>query len=131
MNIMIASGRIGKDIELKSIPSTGKSVLENTIAVYDGKHNGESKTVWINFTAWEKTAELIQTHFKKGDMIGLVGKYQSQSFDKKEGGKGYKNFLLVSSIEFYPNKKADNVPSGVQSPEVDNQPNPFDDSMPF
>lgn len=119
MNIVYISGRLGKEPELKST-SNGKTFVQGSIAV-----TGYSKeiTYWINFQAWEKTAELISKYFTKGDMIGLKGEMQISSYETKDGDKKTNTFVKVDSIEFYPKPKKEE-----QKPPD----NPFrDDDIPF
>ena len=55
-------GRITKDLDLKQTQS-GKAVLNNSIAVnrpFKNKQTGEREADFINFVAFDKTAEIIK-----------------------------------------------------------------------
>lgn len=79
-NILILAGRLTKDPEIKKTNS-GKSVAKFSIAVNEYK----DKTTFVNCTAWEKMADLIGNHYKKGMMILVKGslaidKYEDKSY---------------------------------------------------
>lgn len=99
MNIVILAGRLVKDPETRYTNSK-KAVCSFTIAVEDGKdQNGERRSQFISCVAWEKTAELIDQYFTKGEPISVTGKITSRSYEK-DGRKVYVTEVRVSSIEF-------------------------------
>lgn len=75
-NILILAGRLTKDPEIKKTNS-GKSLVKFSIAVNEYK----DKTTFVNCTAWEKLAESIGNHYKKGMLILVKG---SLAIDKSE-----------------------------------------------
>jgi single-strand DNA-binding protein len=99
MNVVVISGNLGRDPEIQATNS-GKSVLRNSIAVrgYDGN------PIWINITAWGKTAELIAQYFNKGNKIGVRGSLNTSKYDDKEGRTVYQTFVNVQEIDFMQNK---------------------------
>lgn len=127
MNKCILIGRITKDVELKKTP-TDVSVVSNTIAVTRNfKTNGEYESDFINFVAYRTTADLITKYCKKGDRIGLTGRWQNRSYDNQNGVKVYVSELIVEDIEFLQEKKE-------PKQEEPKQNNPFDiptDDLPF
>ena len=104
MNIVILSGRLTKDPDIRyTIPK--KAVASFSLAVDDGKDkDGNRKTQFLNCVAWEKTAELLDQYFKKGDGLTVNGKLTSRSYEK-DGKKQYVTEVLVSGIEFPLSKK--------------------------
>ncbi len=101
MNKAILLGRITKDLELKHTAS-GLAVLKFTVAVNRFK-KGEAD--FINCLAWDKTAELINTYFKKGSLIAIEGRIQTGSYDNKEGKKVYTTEVVVERMHFTGEKK--------------------------
>lgn len=61
------------------------------------------KTEWHKITAWNKKANVVKDHVKKGDTLYLEGRIQTSSYDDKDGVKRYSteiicdNFLFLSS----------------------------------
>ena len=118
MNHVILSGRLTKDPEIR-YTSNNKAVASLTLAVDDGKDkDGERKTQYIPCVAWEKTAELIDKHFLKGDPLTVIGKLSVRSYEK-DGQKKYVTEVVVSGIEFPMTRRRDDAdktaPSGAFS----------------
>lgn len=99
MNLVILTGRLVRDPETRYTNSK-KAVCTFTVATDDGKdQNGERRSQFISCVAWEKTAELIDQYFVKGDPISVTGKITSRSYEK-DGRKVYVTEVRVSSFEF-------------------------------
>lgn len=99
MNHVIISGRLTKDAEIR-YTSNKKAVASFTLAVDDGKdQNGGRKAVFIPCVAWEKTAELIDQYFRKGDGLTVIGKISVRSYDK-DGQKRFVTEVVATGIEF-------------------------------
>lgn len=106
MNVCTFIGRLGKDPEMKYTTS-GKAVVSFSLGVNrDGK---KDETDWINFVAWEKTAEIIGKHCNKGDLIGVTGSLQQRSWEK-DGQKRTVHEVKVNRIDFCGGKKGDSAP---------------------
>lgn len=86
-----ATGRLGDDPELRFTPG-GKAVAEFRMACDENKKNGDSwekvSTTWLRVTLWEKDAEAVAEHIKKGDLVTVIGSLTVREYDKKDGGKG-------------------------------------------
>ena len=118
MNHVILSGRLTKDPEIR-YTNNNKAVASLTLAVDDGKDkDGERKTQYIPCVAWEKTAELIDKHFLKGDPLTVIGKISVRSYEK-DGQKKYVTEVVVNGIEFPMTRRRDDAdkptPSGTFS----------------
>ena len=93
-------GRITKDIELQTT-KTGTEYAKFTVAVNRKKDkNGEQKADFVDCTAWGKTAAFVQKYFKKGDGIVVEGRFESDTYDAKDGTKRTKWGVSVDNIEF-------------------------------
>lgn len=105
MNKVIISGRFTKDPEIRYTQSK-KAIATFRLAVDDGKgKDGEKKTQFIDFEAWESRAELIDQYFKKGDPIDIIGKIVSENWTDKDGNKRTTTKVRVERIE-WPLQKA-------------------------
>lgn len=105
MNKVIISGRFTKDPEIRYTQSK-KAIASFRLAVDDGKgKDGEKKTQFIDFEAWEARAELIDRYFTKGDPIQIIGKVVSENWTDKDGNKRTTTKVRVESIE-WPLQKA-------------------------
>jgi single-strand DNA-binding protein len=69
----------------------------------DKEGKAVEKTEWHRIVAWNKTAEIIKNHVKKGDHLYLEGKIKTNSWEDKEGVKRQSteihcdNFMFLSS----------------------------------
>ena len=97
MNNCSFIGRLGKDPDMR-YTTNGKAVVAFSLGVNrDGKND---ETDWINFVAWEKTADLIAKYFHKGDLIGVTGSLQQRNFEDKDGNKRTVHEVKVNRIDF-------------------------------
>jgi single-strand DNA-binding protein len=81
---------------------------------YRNKEGEEvSKTEWHRIVVWNKGAEIVKNHVKKGDALYVEGKITTNSWDDKEGNKHYStevicdNFLFLSPRNNGEEQKAD------------------------
>lgn len=101
MNKILLVGRITKDLELNTT-STGKSVCEFSIAVNRDKDNAD----FINIQVWNAPAENLVQYQGKGNQITVEGQLRTQTYEKQDGTKGYKTYVLANSIEYLDSKNA-------------------------
>lgn len=115
-----------KDVELRWTQS-GKAVISFTVACNrNGDNNGAD---FINCVAWQKTAEFIQKHFSKGDMILLHGRLQQRNWEDSNGNKRTAHEVVVESVNFCGSKNGGNSQpvSGSGFTELPDN----DDDLPF
>lgn len=79
MNIIAVSGRLTRDPELRYTTS-GKAVTSFTVAV--DRPGVKDKTDFIDCVAWEKKAEFVSRHFRKGKRIEVSGVLTTRSYEK-------------------------------------------------
>lgn len=110
MNHVILTGRLTKDPEIRYTDSK-KAVASFTLAVDDGKgRDGERRSQFIPVVAWEKTAELIDQFFKKGDPLTVIGRITVRSYEK-DGAKRWATEVVASGIEFPLTRRSDSDPA--------------------
>ena len=141
MNEVILLGRIGQKPELKQT-GPGLAYLGFSIAIseYKGKDElGNSKydTVWVNCTAFQKTAELIAKYTDKGHRVLIRGRLSVSEYEK-DGVKRKDIKVIVDNAEFIEKKeeqagKPPIVPGKESKPVTNNQIVGIedDDSLPF
>lgn len=94
-NRLILAGHLTRDPEGKHTPS-GTFVSEFGIAVNDHR----DKTMFIDCTAFNKTAELVTGHLVKGRAVLLEGKLQLDQWTNQEGQKRSKHCMVVDRVTF-------------------------------
>ena len=106
-NLVVLSGRITHDLELRTTPN-GVSVTTFNIAVDRRYKQGEDKqTDFITVVAWRGTAEFICNHFSKGSMIGIEGSIQTRKYQDKEGNNRTAFEVVANNVQFMEAKRTD------------------------
>ncbi len=82
MNTVIMMGNLTRNPEMR-YTQDGKAVASFSIAVRINENN----TSFFEWSAWEKTAEFICEHFKKGNRILVEGRAVQDRWDDKDSGK--------------------------------------------
>ena len=102
MNQCNFTGRLTTDPEFKNV--NGKSLVSFTLAVQETK----DKAHFFGFTAWEKTADVINQYCKKGNKILVECQAMQETWDGQDGKKQSKTKFRVNKVEFLESKKAAN-----------------------
>jgi single-strand DNA-binding protein len=102
VNKVILLGNVGKDPEVKFLPS-GSAVANFSIATSERfKDKGgewQDKTEWHNLAAYGKVAEIIRDYVKKGSKLYVEGRLTTRSWDDKESGKKvYRTEIVVNDL---------------------------------
>ncbi|MGL4522246.1 MAG: single-stranded DNA-binding protein [Bacilli bacterium] len=106
MNATQLIGRPVKDIEL-SYTQNGMAIAVFTLAVqrsYTNKQTGEKESDFIRCKAFQKTAETLANHVKKGHKVGIQGQIQTGSYDDQDGKKVFTTDVIVQQVTFLENK---------------------------
>ena len=122
MNQVNLVARIGKEIELKYLPS-GSAIASFSVAInQDYKKDGQKieKTSWFDITAFGKTAENVNQYFSKGSMIGITGELEQQTWTAQDGSKRSKVVIKLQNFTFI-DKKQDNQQQQQQAPAPQQQ----------
>jgi single-strand DNA-binding protein len=108
MNRWNGIGRLGRDPELKKTQS-GMSVCSFQIAVDRAKSKDKdtAETDWISCVAWNKTAEILDQYAHKGDQVGIDGRLQTRSYEKKDGSKAYVTEVVCQTIQLLGSKNSE------------------------
>ncbi len=111
VNRVILIGRLGKDPEIRSIPS-GTSVAKFSLATDERftDKNGEKqdRTEWHNVVAWGKLAEICGQYLRKGKLVFIEGSIRTDSWDDKETGvKKYRTEIIAKDMQMLEKKGDD------------------------
>lgn len=83
MNNWNGMGRLTTDPELRTTQS-GKSITSFCVAV-PNRYDKDADPYYIDCVAWEKRAETICKHFRKGKMIAITGELQTRKYEDRQG----------------------------------------------
>ena len=131
-NLVILTGRLTADPELKTTPS-GVSVTTFSIAVNRNYKSGEEQqTDFINIVAWRQTAEFITKYFQKGTMIGIEGSIQTRRYQDANGNTRTAFEVIANNVQFVESKRsnADEENNGFSNAE-ENDFTEIDGDLPF
>lgn len=105
LNQTVIVGRIVKDPELVDT-ETGKKVTNLTIAVprsYKNK-DGEYDTDYIDCTLWSGLAENTVEYCKKGDLVGIKGRIETEIYEKEDNSTIKNTKLVAEKVTFLSSK---------------------------
>ena len=90
LNKVFLAGRLTSDPELRYLPSNMavaklRMAVDRRYRTKDGEQRNE--TLFINVTAWGKTAEYCQNNLGKGRPIMVEGSLRSNDWEDKETGQ--------------------------------------------
>ena len=105
MNMVCIIGRLTADTELKTT-NTGKSVVSFSVAVNKDKEHAD----FFDVVAWNKTAELVNRYFHKGDMIAIEGRLSSRVWEDRNGNKRKSVEIVANNVSFTGGKSTGETP---------------------
>ena len=80
LNQLMVIGRLGKDPDELKVTAEGKPYIQFSLAVDQGK----SDTLWLQVTAWDKTAEAVEKYARKGTQVFVQGKLLVHNYKDKQ-----------------------------------------------
>lgn len=101
MNQTCIIGRLVRDPEVKELED-GKKVSNITLAVPRSykNENGEYETDFIDCTLWNGVADRTAEYCKKGDLVGVKGRLQTNNYEKEDGSKVFKLDVVAEKVTF-------------------------------
>lgn len=103
INKVILIGNLGKDPEVRYMPSGG-AVVNITLATSDSwkdKASGESKerTEWHNVVFFNKLAEIVGQYLKKGSRTYVEGSLRTRKWQDKDGQDRYTTEIVATDMQ--------------------------------
>lgn len=140
VNKVIVIGRLGKDPEVKTLPS-GSFLATFSLAVSEswvGKDGQkQERTEWIRVKVFGNTAENCGKYLRRGDQCYVEGSLQTSQWENAEGQKQFSTDVVARVVLFGEKRKSSNAPKDVAkavTKPMDLGPEPsFDstDEIPF
>jgi single-strand DNA-binding protein len=108
VNKVILLGNVGKDPEVKFLPS-GQAVANFSIATSerfkDKAGEWQERTEWHNIVAYARLAEIIRDYVKKGSKLYAEGRLTTRSWDDKDSGKKvYRTEIVLAELSLLSGK---------------------------
>lgn len=103
LNKVLLIGNLGKDPEMRSLPS-GQSVASFTLATSrrwkDQGGQRQEQTEWHNIVVFGKQAEIAGQYLTKGKQIYIEGRIQTRSWDDRQSGeKKYRTEIVCDNFQ--------------------------------
>lgn len=145
MNLVVLTGRLVRDPELRYIAHTGTPVATFTLAVDRGlskqkkqemKTNGYPTADFINIVAWNKLAETVANYAKKGKLVAVQGSIRTRSYEARDNSTRYVTEVFANKVEILEWSNSQNNDFGNFNPD-DYVPDGYeptddtDDNIPF
>ncbi len=107
LNLCQFIGRLGKDPELKYLPS-GDPVCNISIACgksWKDKDSGEKKeaTTWVSIVAFKRLAEIMGEYLRKGSQVYIAGELRVRTYEK-DGNTRYVTEIVAQSMQMIGSK---------------------------
>jgi single-strand DNA-binding protein len=121
VNKAILIGNLGKDPELKYLPS-GQAVANFSLATTERRtdKNGQrqDRTEWHNIVVYGKTAEVVNQYLKKGRSAYIEGRITTRSWDDRDGNKKYRTEIVANTVQFLGSPGGSGPQEAVSAPEM-------------
>ncbi len=101
LNQVVLVGRLTKDPEV-SKTDNNKQYSYVTLAVPRSfkNMNGEYDTDFIDCILWDGVAKSTKDYCKKGDIVGVKGRIQTDVVEKEDGTKKYYTNIVAERVTF-------------------------------
>lgn len=108
MNKVILMGRLTRSPEVRySQGAEPVAVARYTLAVNRRfKRKDEPEADFIPCVAFGKRGEFAEKYFRKGQLVGVIGRLQVRSWEDKEGKKHWTTEVIIEEQHFAESKAA-------------------------
>ncbi len=103
INRVVLTGRLTRDVELRTIPS-GTSVAQFGMAVNRRRKNDAGEWVeeanFFNIVVWGRQGENCANYIHKGSPVAVEGRLQSRSWETEDGQKRSVVEVVADNVQF-------------------------------
>lgn len=136
MNKVILMGRLTRDPEVRYSRSANPvAVARYGLAVRKQYvKQGEAEADFFNIVAFGKAGEFAEKFFRKGQMVTVIGRLQTNSWEDQQGVKHTSIDIVVEEQHFAEGKKSTSENTSSSSEGSSWTPTPIaeeDDDLPF
>ncbi len=108
LNQVVLVGRLTDDVQVIN-RENGKKVSSLVLAVQRTFKNSEGvyEADFIRCTLWNAVASSTSEYCHKGDIVGIKGRLQVNSYQDKDGTTKYTTEVIAEKVTFLSSKKSD------------------------
>ncbi|MBD3814990.1 MAG: single-stranded DNA-binding protein [Halothiobacillus sp.] len=103
INKVIVLGNLGKDPEVRYMPSGGQvtNITVATSEIWKDKDSGEQKenTEWHRIVFFNRLAEIAGQYLKKGNQVYIEGRLQTRKWQGQDGQDRYTTEIIASEMQ--------------------------------
>jgi single-strand DNA-binding protein len=105
LNQIILVGRLTKDLEVKE-GENGSKYANLCLAIPRSWKNAEGQydTDFVECKAFESIATNTSEYCRKGDIVGVKGRIQTDTIEKEDGTKEFKMSIIAEKVTFLSSK---------------------------
>ena len=133
-NRVILAGHLTRDVEVKYLQS-GTAVASIGMAVNNRVKRGddwEEEPVFVDVTAWGRTAENAGKFLSKGSPVLVEGKLKFDQWEDRDGNRRSKLTVTADNVQFLGSKGGGGKEAAKDAPGRErNFPVDNDDEVPF
>jgi single-strand DNA-binding protein len=105
-NLVVLTGRLGTNPELRYVGQNGAPVAEFRLATGRTVGSGE-ETSWITIKCWNRLAEIVGSYLGSGRRVLITGRLQEERWQDRESGQNRARLVVVAErIEFLDGPRA-------------------------
>ncbi|HXH20935.1 MAG TPA: single-stranded DNA-binding protein [Dehalococcoidia bacterium] len=101
LNKVMLIGNLGADPEMR-FTANGSAVTNFRLAVGRSFRTPEGErrdeTEWFTVVCWNKLAEIVGQHLRKGRKVYVEGRLQTRSWDGPDGQKRYRTEVIANQV---------------------------------
>jgi single-strand DNA-binding protein len=104
VNKVIILGRLGNDPDVRTLPNTGNTVANLSVATNEAWRNKdtgqmEERTEWHRCTCFGRTAEVVRDYLRKGSSVYIEGRLQTRKWQDQQGNDRYSTDIIVNELQ--------------------------------
>jgi single-strand DNA-binding protein len=101
INRVVLIGRLTRDPEAPRTTTSGKSVMNFSIAVTKRikPQDGSPDADFFNIVAWGQTAEYVANYLTKGRLVAVDGRLQARKYTTQEGQNREVVEIVAESVQ--------------------------------
>ena len=123
VNKVIIVGNLGGDPEVRTLPNSGKSVANLSVATKerfkDRDSNQQERVEWHRIVAFGKLADNCERLLSKGRQVYVEGRLTTRQYEAKDGsGKRYRTEIVAGQLRVLGNRAKGNAPKAESAKDI-------------
>lgn len=109
LNQVVIVGRLTKNPTINKAENKSYSYVTVAVPRSFKNINGEYETDFIDCVLWDAVAKSTCEYCKKGDIVGIKGRLESNVVESEDKGKKYYLNVIAEKVTFLSSKKEEKM----------------------